>query len=76
MNSGYNLLTADLPCGQILNRIRHLLESSFPLGNHIWLDLSFLDESRQFIIDEGRQALAFIIVRGGVLVLDTECGVN
>ena len=74
MDSAYDLLTADFPCSKMLNRIRDLLEPPFPLGNHVRFYLSFLDESRQFIIDEGRQVLALTIVSDGEIVLNTECG--
>ena len=60
----------------MLNPIRDLLDPSFPLGNYVWFDLSFPDKSRQFVIDEGRQALALLVIRDIVLILNAECGVN
>lgn len=76
LQAKYNLLTADFPCSQMLDRFGDPLESSLPLGNHVWLDLSFLDETRQFVVNEGRQGLAFLIIHGGDLILNTECGVD
>ena len=76
LQAEYNLLAADFAYCYMLNRIRNLLESSFPLADHVRSDLSFLDESRQFVVDEGRQAPALVIVRDDAPIVNAECGVN
>ena len=58
------------------NRIRDFPDPFFPLGNPVWFDPSFPDESRQFIIDEGWQVLTFPTIEDGAPIPNTECGVN
>jgi len=76
LQAEYNLLATNFACCQMLNPIRDLLEPPFPLGNHVWFDLSFLDKSGQFIIDEGRQALALLLIRDSAFIPNAKCSVN
>ena len=76
LQAKYNFLPADFARGQMFNRIGNLLESSFPLCNHVWSDLSRLDQPRKFILDEVRQILALLIICRSSLILNAVCGVN